>query len=174
MKKTLHDEIGFTPLTTPESLSAVREIAAEIWPETFQSILSAEQIAYMMEMMYSPAVMNDELARGVRFILVRADGENAGYLSWSPCPDDPRTAKLHKVYLRSRWHRRGIGSAMLQYMIGLCRDRGFETLKLNVNKHNTPAIRAYDRNGFRIVEKVCTDIGGGFVMDDYVMRIRLK
>ena len=174
MQKPLRSELGFTPLTTPESLRSVREIADEIWPETFQSILSAEQIAYMMEMMYSPAVMADELARGVAFILVRADGENAGYLSWSPCPEDPQTAKLHKVYLRSRWHRRGIGSAMLQYMIGICRDRGFGALKLNVNKRNTPAIRAYERNGFRIVDQVCLDIGGGFVMDDYVMQIRLK
>lgn len=174
MEKNVRLNPEFTPLTTPESLSAVRSIAAEIWPETFRDILSGEQIAYMMKMMYAAPVMNDELARGVRFILVKVDGENAGYISWSPCPDSPQTAKLHKLYLRSRWHHTGTGSAMLRYMIGLCRGLGFKFLKLNVNRHNAPAIRAYARNGFRVVEKVCTDIGGGFVMDDYVMQTTLK
>jgi RimJ/RimL family protein N-acetyltransferase len=42
-------------------------------------------------------------------------------------------------------------------------------LILSVNKRNTKAITAYKRNGFAIVESVVTDIGGGFVMDDYVM-----
>jgi hypothetical protein len=38
-----------------------------------------------------------------------------------------------------------------------------------VNKANARAIMAYKRNGFVITESVITDIGGGFVMDDYVM-----
>ena len=40
---------------------------------------------------------------------------------------------------------------------------------LSVNKRNAKAIAAYHRNGFVIAESVVTDIGGGFVMDDYVM-----
>jgi len=38
-----------------------------------------------------------------------------------------------------------------------------------VNKRNVRAIKAYQRNGFEIADSVVTDIGGGFVMDDYVM-----
>ena len=30
------------------------------------------------------------------------------------------------------------------------------------------AIRAYERNGFKLFEKVKVDIGGGFYMDDYI------
>ena len=45
---------------------------------------------------------------------------------------------------------------------------------LSVNKHNTRAIAAYRRNGFVIAESVVTDIGGGFVMDDYVMAKNLS
>lgn len=40
---------------------------------------------------------------------------------------------------------------------------------LNVNKHNAVAIAAYERCGFRIASGVEIDIGGGFVMDDWVM-----
>jgi ribosomal protein S18 acetylase RimI-like enzyme len=42
-------------------------------------------------------------------------------------------------------------------------------LILSVNKRNTRALAAYRRNGFIITESVITDIGGGFVMDDYIM-----
>jgi hypothetical protein len=41
---------------------------------------------------------------------------------------------------------------------------------LRVNKANHRAVRAYHRAGFTITESLCQDIGGGFRMDDYVMR----
>jgi diamine N-acetyltransferase len=40
---------------------------------------------------------------------------------------------------------------------------------LAVNKRNVNAINAYLKHGFRIAEAVVKEIGGGFVMDDYVM-----
>ena len=46
---------------------------------------------------------------------------------------------------------------------------GAHRLILSVNKRNAKAIAAYKRNGFVIAESVVTDIGGGFVMDDYIM-----
>ena len=49
------------------------------------------------------------------------------------------------------------------------RARGCAALVLNVNKRNAQAIRAYERSGFTAREAVVVDIGGGFVMDDYVM-----
>ena len=40
---------------------------------------------------------------------------------------------------------------------------------ISVNKRNARAIAAYQRNGFVIADSVVTDIGSGFVMDDYIM-----
>ena len=61
-------------------------------------------------------------------------------------------------------------SAMLLKRIeAIARERGFATLVLGVNKMNTQAIAAYRKHGFAIRESVVTDIGGGFMMDDYVM-----
>ena len=47
---------------------------------------------------------------------------------------------------------------------------GAKYLRLNVNKHNEKAIKAYLRNGFVTVESVKNDIGNGFFMDDFVMQ----
>jgi len=42
-----------------------------------------------------------------------------------------------------------------------------------VNKRNAKAIAAYQRNGFVIADSVVTDIGHGFVMDDFIMTKKL-
>jgi hypothetical protein len=38
-----------------------------------------------------------------------------------------------------------------------------------VNRHNQTAIAAYYKHGFHISETSVREIGGGFLMDDYIM-----
>ena len=159
---------AFRELTIPAELAAVRAIAASIWPETFASILSPEQIVYMMKMMYAPEVMERELADGYHFEVLTVDGADAGYISYSAY-NLPGTAKLHKVYLLQEFQGRGIGSGLLADVAEQARKAGFTRLRLNVNKHNERARRAYFRNGFTDAEAVKIDIGHGFFMDDFVM-----
>ena len=162
-------DISFEELRTPEELVRVRKIADVIWPETFKDILSPEQIRYMMQMMYAPEVMSRELAEGFSFNIVLADGRAAGYVVYSAYGEDG-TAKLHKVYLLNDFHRQGIGQKMLEYVCRRCRERGFSSVLLAVNKQNLPAQKAYLRHGFIMEKAVKCDIGHGFFMDDYLMR----
>jgi GNAT superfamily N-acetyltransferase len=77
--------------------------------------------------------------------------------------------KLHKLYLLPELHGGGLGSRMLKHCADEARRLGAHRLMLAVNKRNHRAIAAYRRNGFAVAEAVVTDIGGGFVMDDYLM-----
>ena len=77
--------------------------------------------------------------------------------------------KLHKLYLLPEMQGRGLGSRLLQHVEREVRAGAGRRLILSVNKRNAKAITAYKRNGFVIAESVVTDIGGGFVMDDYIM-----
>lgn len=81
----------------------------------------------------------------------------------------PDTAKLHKIYLLGDYQGQGLGSQLLNHVIRRSAEAGYRYLRLNVNKENVKAQKAYLRNGFNIVEAVKIDIGNGFVMDDYVM-----
>ena len=81
--------------------------------------------------------------------------------------------KLHKLYLHPNWQRRGLGSHLLKHVEQIARASGFSTLLLSVNKANSQAIAAYQKNGFTIREAVTNDIGNGFVMDDYIMAKQL-
>ena len=40
---------------------------------------------------------------------------------------------------------------------------------LTVNKYNSSSIEVYKKRGFEITDAAVTDIGSGFVMDDYIM-----
>lgn len=166
--------IDFQRLESAESLEAVRTIAADIWPKTFANILSAEQIRYMMNMMYAPEIMEKELSAGYIFELVVIDGEPAGYIVCSACDEDPqRVLKLHKAYLLQEYHSKGIGQAMLDRALTLAAEGGFECVRLNVNKQNERAIRAYQRNGFTLFRSEKNDIGSGYYMDDHVFERRV-
>jgi len=58
-----------------------------------------------------------------------------------------------------------------RYAAPLTHTHGTPVLRLQVNRGNTQAIRAYEKYGFRIVESRVFDIGEGFVMDDHVMEL---
>ncbi len=156
-------------ITEPAGLRVIRDVADRVWPETFAEILSPEQIVYMMEMMYAPEVLAAELERGYVFEVLYLEGEPAGYAIYARCEDKPDTAKLHKIYLLGEHQGRGLGTLLLKHVIDRCADEGYRALRLNVNKYNHKAQKAYLRNGFTIADAVKIDIGNGFVMDDYVM-----
>jgi ribosomal protein S18 acetylase RimI-like enzyme len=58
---------------------------------------------------------------------------------------------------------------MLDHICERARELGAHAVWLQVNKRNEPAIAAYLKAGFHIEKEAVFDIGGGFVMDDYLM-----
>lgn len=123
----------------------------------------------MLARMYALDVMGDEIrSQGVRYDLLLADGRPAGFASYGPTAESG-VAKLHKLYLLPELQGCGLGTRLLQHVEREVRVAGARRLILSVNKRNAKAIAAYQRNGFVIADSVVTDIGSGFVMDDYVM-----
>lgn len=162
----------FFQIQTARELSRIRAIADDVWPKTFREILSPEQIVYMMKMMYSPEVMEKELASGYTFVLLVIDGKDAGYMVYAPY-EEPGTMKLHKLYLLEEYQGKGYGQKMLQHVIEAAESRGFTSVILAVNKQNMKAQKAYARFGFEQYKSVQIDIGNGFIMDDYWLRYRI-
>ena len=126
----------------------------------------------MMKMMYSPEVMEKELASGYTFELLVIDGKDAGYMVYAPY-EEPGTMKLHKLYLLEEYQGKGYGQKMLQHVIEAAESRGFTSAILAVNKQNMKAQKAYARFGFEQYKSVQIDIGNGFIMDDYWLRYHI-
>jgi GNAT superfamily N-acetyltransferase len=154
---------------TEEHLPVVSELAGLIWRACYPGIITPEQIDYMLAQMYALDVLREEIgSQDIRYDLLLVEGRPAGFASWGPA-SEPGMMKLHKLYLLPERHGCGLGSLLLQHCEREARTSGARRLILGVNKHNAKAIAAYQRNGFTVAESVVTDIGNGFVMDDYVM-----
>jgi diamine N-acetyltransferase len=152
----------------PEHLAAIAVLAAIIWRAHYPGIISNEQIGYMLSRMYDVEVMRKELKNGIAYDRLLINRELCGFASYGPTPNNDEL-KLHKLYVHPDCQRRGYGARLLNRVESVARERGLASVVLTVNKRNAKAIAAYRKNGFTIRESIVTDIGGGFVMDDYVM-----
>ena len=160
--------------TTIADIPLIRELTFKVWPQTYRDILTNEQIDYMLARMYSIETLREEIQlQGIRFVRLLVDDRFVGFASYGPAPE-PGAMKLHTCYLLPEMHGRGLGSLLLQHCERAARQLGARRLMLAVNKRNTKAVVAYQRNGFTVTESVVTDFGSGFVMDDFIMAKDLR
>ena len=154
---------------TEADLPAISKLAGVIWRECYPGIITHAQIDFMLARMYALDVMRGEIrSKGIHYDCLFVDGKMAGFTSYGPA-SEPGVMKLHKLYLLPELQGHGLGSRLLQHCEQQARAAGTRRLILAVNKRNAKAIAAYQRNGFVVAESVVTDIGGGFVMDDFIM-----
>ena len=165
------NSVFLTPVA-PEDLDAVSAMAARIWPAAYGAILSPEQIEYMLRWMYDAETLRSNLAAGVLMWWIVRKEERIGFLAAGP-REEAGLCPLHKFYLLPEAQGRGLGSAALAALVTRLHSDGVRILELRVNRHNHAAIGFYRRNGFTVHAEDCRDIGGGFAMDDYVMRLDL-
>ena len=154
----------------PADIPTLRDLADRVWRTSYAAMLSPAQIDYMLDLMYAPATIAAEMARGVAWSIAELGGEPVGYLALSF--EGPQ-AELHKLYLLLDQQGGGLGQEMLRHARDTATAAGAHVLRLRVNKANARALRSYERAGFRIVDALVADIGGGFAMDDYVLSVPL-
>lgn len=159
--------LSFQLVTTREDVETAAKLAAEIWKEHYIGIISAEQVEYMLDKFKSVHAIAGQIEhQGCEYYLMQLDGVNAGYLAIKP--EDSKLF-LSKLYLLKEHRGKGYGSQAIRFLVELCRERKLKAIWLTVNRHNASSIAVYERNGFRTVRTQVADIGGGYVMDDYVM-----
>lgn len=153
----------------------IHKLAQKVWPATFSGILSADQIAYMMELMYSPDSLKTQFAELSEFIIMKDHGIEAGFaayqLNYNP---EQKVAKLHKIYLLQEFQGSGLGRALIDKVCDIAAKEGCRLVSLNVNRYNIKAINFYKKLNFITTKSEDIDIGNGFLMEDYVMEKQLK
>ncbi|MEG2864298.1 MAG: GNAT family N-acetyltransferase [Eggerthellaceae bacterium] len=162
--------ISLFPLTTDEDLHAVADMASEIWHEYWPAILSKEQIDYMVKHLQSfQPIAHDVRQAGYRYwFIIDEAGRRVGYTAAQTQRETQRLF-ISKIYLYQEERGKHYASAVLNFYEELGRTEGLKALYLTVNKHNELGCRAYTGHGFTTIDSVQTDIGHGFIMDDFIM-----
>jgi len=167
-------EIVITPATL-EDRAFIRSVSERTWPSTYGHIISQEQIDFMLDWMYSDDSLASQFVKGHQFYIASLNEEPIGFCSLSNEAMDengnPQKAhKLNKLYVLPSAHGTGSGKALLYKAIEVAKAEGSTSLFLQVNKYNN-AYSFYEKNGFIKESEFKFDIGNGFFMDDYVMRL---
>ncbi len=159
---------------TIDDIPLIRELTFKVWPQTYAGILSGEQIDYMLDLMYSSDSLQKQMEELHHQFIIGFDAEEpVAFASFSAKPDsDNRIWRVHKIYILPGRQGLGIGRKSLDQIAADLMPLGATTLELNVNRHN-PARSFYERIGFVIVGEQDIDIGNGYYMNDYVMKLEL-
>lgn len=160
-------------IATAADVKIIQELAEAIWPICYADIISLEQLRYMLDLIYTPDALKAQMEKGHRFVIAYEAETPIGFASYSAkSSDEPTIFRLHKIYVLTNLHTKGIGSSLLQYVVAQSQRAGATLLELNVNKYN-PAKNFYEKKGFSILKEEVIDIGNFYVMDDYVMGLEL-
>ncbi len=163
-----------TRVTEPD-FPALRELAGIIWRQHYAGIISAAQIDYMLAGRFTDEALREHVPAADRWLeLLWVSGIPVGYCGYEPASVDGEergaaAMKLGQLYVLESHRGMGLGRFILGHIEGRARELGMRVLWLQVNKRNTGAIGFYTAAGFEVVREAVFEIGGGFVMDDYVM-----
>jgi ribosomal protein S18 acetylase RimI-like enzyme len=174
MKERNRPDITLTPAAEPD-FGVLRELADAIWRKHYARIISVAQIDSMLAARYSDEALREHAQAADRWLeLLRVSGRPVGYCGYELADHQggervPAAMKLGQLYVLESHRGVGLGRFMLGRVEGRARHLGRRVLWLQVNKQNTGALGFYRSAGFEVVREAVFDIGGGFVMDDYVM-----
>lgn len=153
-------------IADPTDAAAIASMAEKIWRVHYTPIIGADQVTYMLSNMHSAEKVAQQMKDGQRFSFIVREGINIGYTSWST--PQPGELFIHKFYIEPSLQGNGIGKQVFAELLQLNPEAN--TIRLTVNRKNYKSINFYFRLGFVIDEVKDFDIGGGYFMNDFVMK----
>lgn len=151
---------------TDEDFALISDLARDIWLEHYDGIVGLDQIEYMLDTIQSPEAISQQVEDGYHYSIVLVDTEPAGYLSYR-IDAAPKELFLNKFYVAAPYRRMGVGKYMLRAVEAQAGRAGCKKIWLVVNRNNVDTISAYENMGFLNKGELRTDIGNGYIMDDY-------
>lgn len=152
---------------TDSEIKKVEDIATNVWNEHYTPIIEKDQIEYMITKFQSRDAIKKQMKYdGYKYCILNFKGTNVGYLAFKK---EGKQLFLSKLYVEKEYRNNGIADLAIKHLMHVCDRDGLEKICLNVNKKNCESIEIYEKMGFVKTSEKVTDIGEGYVMDDYIM-----
>ena len=151
-----------------DDIHFIQQVARSTWPRAYGKILSEDQLAYMLDELYSAETLRQLIeTKQQHFLLMVEHGAAVAFAAYGVWEHE--TYKLHKLYVQPDCQGKGYGKRLVEQVIYRVHKDGGAKLLLNVNRQNK-AVGFYKTIGFRIVRAEDIPIGP-FWMNDYVMEM---
>ena len=154
---------------TQEDAAVIAALAKEIWTQHYTPIIGVEQIEYMLNKFQSQSAVKADISGGYTYYIAYLRGSACGY---SAVRQDSGVF-LSKFYVKQNVRGQGVGKAMLRAINAYAKECSAHRIWLTCNKRNTNTLAVYQKLGFVKIDEVIADIGGGFMMDDFVLELLL-
>ncbi|HMB99431.1 MAG TPA: GNAT family N-acetyltransferase [Flavobacteriaceae bacterium] len=157
--------IYFRLATNKKDYLLIEQLADSIWRQHYTPIIGIDQVNYMLEKFQSVEAIASQIKEGFIYYIIYLKEAPAGYLSIM-MEDD--ILFLSKIYVSKDFRGNSIGKVAITFIESKAKANNLNTIRLTVNKNNNAA-NFYKKIGFISKGPIVKDIGGGFVMDDYLM-----
>ena len=107
---------------------------------------------------------------GYTYLMMREGSRTVGYAAYVPEGD---RLFLSKIYILKDFRHQGRTSAVFDHLREVARALGLRAVYLTVNRENTNSVEVYKHEGFEIVDTQDKPIGDGFVMNDFIMEMKV-
>lgn len=162
----------FTQVKTNIQISTIAELAREIWTEHYTAIIGSDQVEYMLDKFQNVIAIADQIEnKGYLYYLIEENKQSIGYFAVIP---EDEVLFLSKLYVHKDMRNKGIARKAVDFIKNIALERKLGKITLTVNKNNIVPIAAYEKLGFVNTGPIVQDIGGGFIMDDYKMELKLE
>lgn len=157
---------------TDTQVREIADLAKVIWNEHFTPIIGKDQVDYMVEKFQSYPALKEQISEGYEYYQIFSSGEFCGYTGIHPGEDN--RLFLSKLYLKKESRGHHLATGAFSFLKEICRERGYSAIWITCNKHNDNSLGVYRHFGFEIIDTQEADIGGGFIMDDYIMEYKIS
>lgn len=170
----MNKEASITIRTAGEQdIALLQRLAEESWWPTYSTLISKEQIEYMLQALYSTDVLSRLMRTSEQEFLILYEGlEPCAFAAYSFVEREEASVKINKLYVVPSAHKKGYGKILLNEVMRKVRSHNVRFIELKVNRSN-PARYFYERMGFAVLREEDVEIGT-YWMNDYVMQYELR
>lgn len=144
----------------PKHYKDVSYLGKVTFSETFGYLFKQETLENYLETTFSCEKIEESLKKGENhFFVTYLDDEPVGYVKikenskYEGIDESKNQIQLQKIYLISKYHRLGIGTAMMEVCKELFKKFAPVTVWLDVHEDNIKAMKYYEKCGFSKIGK---------------------
>ncbi len=152
---------------TPDDFAVINRLGAKISPKTLGAVSSGGQTDLLNPFLTDSAIRRNIGEKGYVYKIVQLNGEDAGFFTYCPASNfDVKYQQgtyLSDIYLNERARGKKISTKI------------FGTLPhpvvLSVKREDAQSVKFYKHCGFKVVGSYSDDIGQGYILDNFIMKL---